>query len=81
MTDKKKYILAGVIAGVAVIGSYVYLQVQKAVNYVMTYKYFKVDKINNIKTEIKTILSNTKTITNICNSLGFDYNTYLEYDN
>ena len=39
------------------------------------------NNINKIKTEIKTILSKTKTINNICNSLGFDYNTYLEYDN
>lgn len=38
------------------------------------------NKINKIKTDIKTILSKTKTINNICNSLGFDYNTYLEYD-
>jgi hypothetical protein len=38
------------------------------------------NNINKIKTDIKTILSKTKTINNICNSLGFDYNTYLEYD-
>jgi len=43
---KRQKIIAGSLAAISVIAAFAYVQVQKAIDYVMTYKYFTVDKIS-----------------------------------
>ena len=43
---KRQKIIAGSLTAISVIAAFAYVQLQKAIDYVMTYKYFTVDKIS-----------------------------------